>query len=190
MIKILITIGVVCILVAVFALQKQDTKETASNAPSKTDIRTNENQEQSDTSSTTNTTWANEPVIASNAVLDLSGKKLNKTPEYVFSSTHIQKLDLSTNNLDGSLQAEVRLLENLKVLDLSNNQFTGVPAEIGQLKNLEILNLSNNKITGLPHEIGNLSRLKLLDLRGNDYSSSDLDIIKKNLPPTTEIAVD
>ena len=127
---------------------------------------------------------------ADNGVLDLSGQELKKIPDYVFNKTDIQKLDLSNNNLGGSLQAEVRQLQNLKVLNLSNNHFAGVPAEIGQLKNLEELNLSNNQITGLPYELGKLSNLKVLDLRGNDYSKADLEIIKKTLPSTTAVLTD
>lgn len=127
---------------------------------------------------------------ADNGVLDLNEQELKKIPDYVFNKTDIQKLDLSDNNLGGSLQAEVRQLQNLKILDLSNNHFAGIPAEIGQLKNLEELNLSNNQITGLPYELGNLSKLKVLDLRGNKYSQADLEIIKKTLPVTTEILTD
>ena len=127
---------------------------------------------------------------ADNGVLDLSGQELKRIPDYVFDKTDIQRLDLSNNNLGGSLQAEVRQLQNLKVLNLSNNHFAGVPAEIGQLKNLEELNLSNNQITGLPYELGNLSNLKVLNLRGNKYSQADLEIIKKTLPATTEVLTD
>jgi len=90
--------------------------------------------------------------------LDLSGSGLTSTPEYIFSRTTITQLDLSNNELEGSLPAEVRQLANLKMLDLSNNNFTGVPAEIGQLQKLEVLNLSNNQLTGLPYELGNLSK--------------------------------
>jgi Leucine-rich repeat (LRR) protein len=127
---------------------------------------------------------------ANKGVLDLSGQKLKKIPDYVFNKTDIQRLDLSNNNLGGSLQAEVRQLQSLKVLNLNNNHFAGVPAEIGQLKNLEELNLSNNQITGLPYELGNLSNLKVLNLRGNNYSRADLEIIKKTLPATTEVLTD
>jgi Leucine-rich repeat (LRR) protein len=127
---------------------------------------------------------------ADNGVLDLNDQGLKRIPDYVFNKTDIQKLDLSSNNLGGSLQAEVRQLQNLKVLNLSNNHFAGVPAEIGQLKNLEELNLSNNQIAGLPYELGNLSNLKVFDLRGNDYSKADLEIIKKTLPATTEVLTD
>lgn len=130
------------------------------------------------------------PVVNSNKVLDLSGQGLKKTPAYIFNEISIQELDLSNNKLEGSLQAEVRHLQNLKILDLSNNQFTGVPAEVGQLKNLEILDLSNNQLTGLPYELGNLSNLKILNLKGNVYSPTDLSIIKQSLSASTIVQVD
>ncbi len=123
----------------------------------------------------------------SGAVIDLSNQGLTKAPENIFDKTLTTELNLSHNNIGGALQAEVRLLAGLRVLDLSYNNFTGVPAEIGQLKNLEVLNLSNNKITGLPHELGNLSKLKVLNLSGNSVSQFDLDIIKKSLPAGVSI---
>lgn len=124
------------------------------------------------------------------SILDLSGQGLTKAPNDVFVKTNIDELNLSNNKITGSLQAEVRNLTNLKVLNLSNNMFSGVPAEIGQLSKLEVLNLSNNLITGLPLELGNLKNLKVLDLRGNAYSSFDLEIIKKTLSSGVTILVD
>lgn len=119
--------------------------------------------------------------------LDLSNTGLKKVPMDVFSKVSLESLDVSHNQLEGSLQAEIRNLQKLKILDLSNNKFSGVPAEIGQLRNLEVLNLSNNQITGLPYELGNLSNLKLLDLSGNQYSEADLAIILKTLPKNTVV---
>jgi len=122
--------------------------------------------------------------------IDLSGQGLSKAPVYIFDKTNTQVLNLSQNNLDGALQAEIRHLQKLYALDLSDNQFTGVPAEIGQLKKLEVLDLSNNALTGLPYELGNLSKLKVLNLTGNAYSTADLEVIKKSLPSVTVIQVD
>jgi len=122
--------------------------------------------------------------------LDLSSQGLTKVPTYVFERTDLESLNLSHNTLTGALPGEIRHLQNLKTLDLSNNKFTEVPAEIGQLKNLELLNLSNNLLTGLPYEIGNLSRLKVLNISGNTYSETDLSVIKKLLPVSVIITTD
>ncbi len=98
-------------------------------------------------------------------------------------------VDISGRGLTGSLKAEVRQLSNLKELNLSGNNFTGLPAEVGQLSKLETLNLSNNPFTGLPYELGNLKNLKVLDLRGTNYAEQDLEVIKKELPATVQILV-
>lgn len=138
----------------------------------------------------TGATGTLESTVNTQSTLNLSGQSLTKTPSYVFDLAALEQLNLSNNSLEGSLQAEVRLLKNLKILDLSNNKFTGVPAEIGQLKNLEVLDLSNNNITGLPNELGNLSNLKRLNLQGNEYAEADLAGIKAKLPSSVEVLVD
>jgi len=114
-------------------------------------------------------------------IIDLSGQRLEKIPEYVFSANNLHELDISRNRLTGAIQAEIGHLKNLRVLKAGDNQMTGVPAEIGRLEKLEVLDLSNNRLTGLPHELGNLKNLKTLDISGNDYSEADLNIIEQNL---------
>jgi len=97
------------------------------------------------------------------------------------------ELNLSGRGLSGSLKAEIRHLQDLTILDVSDNNFTGLPAEVGQLIKLENLNLSNNQFTGLPQELGNLQNLKLLDLRGNEISTFDFNFIRAALPSSTVI---
>lgn len=122
-------------------------------------------------------------------ILNLSNQNLNEVPGYMYLETDLEEINISHNKLKDSLKAEIKNLKKLKVLDISNNQFTGLPAEIGQLQELEILNISNNQLTGLPHELGNLQNLKELDLSGNDYSEFDLEIIRKQLPSGVIIRV-
>lgn len=119
--------------------------------------------------------------------LDLSSKQLSKVPEYVFTQTSLEELDISNNKLVGSIQAEIRHLQGLKVLNASNNLMTGVPAEIGQLQYLEVLDLSNNLLTGLPNELGNLKNLRTFNISGNNYSTHDLNVIIERLPSNVKI---
>ena len=102
-------------------------------------------------------------------------------------SESVRLLELSGRGLTGSLKAQVRHLQSLETLDISNNQFTGLPAEIGQLANLRMLNLANNPLTGLPHELGNLKNLEVLDLQGTQYSETDVSIIRAALPESVII---
>jgi len=122
------------------------------------------------------------PKNNSSKTLDLSSQNLNKVPSYVFEIKELEELNLSDNNLEGALPAEIKHNENLKKINVSNNNMTGIPAEIGQLFKLETLDYSNNEITGLPLEIANLKNLQELDLSGNNYSETDLNQIKEALP--------
>ena len=121
------------------------------------------------------------------ATLDLSNKGLTKLPSYVLDRTELTGLDISNNKLTGALPGEIRFLKNLKTLDMSYNQMTGLPAEVGQLSELTELNLSYNQFTGLPYELGNLKKLKILNLTGNAYAQQDLDKILEGIPNVTVI---
>lgn len=120
-------------------------------------------------------------------VLNLSSQKLTKVPDSVFNQTNLEELNVSNNQLTGALQSQIGQLKNLKILNASNNQMTGVPAEIGQLQNLQVLDLSNNQLTGLPNELANLKKLQVLNLKGNNYSTQDLEVIKRGLPANVNI---
>jgi Leucine-rich repeat (LRR) protein len=115
--------------------------------------------------------------------LDLSGKDLDKISDDTFSKSSVTVLDVSSNNLTGSLPAEIRKLTELEVLIAANNNMTGIPAEIGRLSKLRIVDFSNNNISGLPSEIGRLKELETLDLRGNPKASQrDIGQIQSQLP--------
>ena len=82
------------------------------------------------------------------------------------------KLDLSGNNLSGSLPAETYCLTSLVLLYLYNNRLIGpLPPEIGNLTNLTFLSLGGNDLSGsIPPEIGSLTKLTLLGFPQNDLS--------------------
>ncbi|TKY50123.1 Receptor protein 12 [Spatholobus suberectus] len=87
---------------------------------------------------------------------------------------HLDDLDLSLNHLNGSLPIfEVTKFASLYFLDLSCNQLSGTLSyTIGQLSNLMILSPSSNMLKGIISEayLLSLSRLEILDLSQNSLS--------------------
>ena len=111
---------------------------------------------------------------------------------------HLKKLDLSFNQIQGTIPAEIgglrfletlsaganqlsgRLdflteLQHLRVVDLRNNYFSGVlpSAGLARLSKLEFFQLQNNNLTGsIPEELGNIVSLNVLDLGLNNMSGT------------------
>jgi len=77
----------------------------------------------------------------------------------VYSVEDTDSLDLSNNQLTGSIPPEIGNLTNLTWLWLNDNQLTGsIPPEIENLTNLDWLDLSNNQLTGeIPESICDLN---------------------------------
>jgi len=86
----------------------------------------------------------------------------------------VTSLNVSVNNLIGTLPAEIGNLTALTLLYLNNNQFSGtIPSEIGNLTALTVLQLYTNQLTGsIPTEIGNLVLLQNLQLHTNQFSGT------------------
>ncbi|XP_077233664.1 receptor-like protein EIX1 [Tasmannia lanceolata] len=76
-------------------------------------------------------------------------------------------VDLSSNLLEGLFPFPS--LNNFRLLDLSNNLFSGpIPNSIGKQTLLQVLSLSDNRFNGcIPVSMGKLQHLKLLDLARN-----------------------
>lgn len=76
------------------------------------------------------------------------------------SSPCLSTLNLSNNQLSGSIPAELGNLIKLGSIVLQDNQLTGsIPPELGDLLYLRILYLSNNQLSGsIPAELGNLNK--------------------------------
>ncbi|XP_068639569.1 receptor-like protein EIX2 [Aristolochia californica] len=128
--------------------------------------------------------------------LDLSHTSVHSIPSWLWNITsELQYLNLSMNNISGSL-ANITLANYTDVyIDLSHNKFTGlipfltnsftffdisynqfcgvIPSQFGKMKGLEILNLSHNNLTGgVPPTLANCGSLKVLDLKANYLSGN------------------
>ncbi|MDE0258499.1 MAG: Ig-like domain-containing protein [Gammaproteobacteria bacterium] len=81
-------------------------------------------------------------------------------------------LRLWSNELDGSIPAELGSLDRLRSLNLYNNRLAGpIPPELGNLASLEKLRLDYTRVSGpIPPELGNLAALRRLSLDDNDLS--------------------
>jgi Leucine-rich repeat (LRR) protein len=93
--------------------------------------------------------------------------------QFLINSTSLVQVDLSSNLLTGQgLPHHFFAYPNLQVLDLSDNQINGTIQDVHIRKHpLEFLSLSNNSLTGtLPTTIAYLRLLRHLDLTGNNLS--------------------
>ena len=86
-------------------------------------------------------------------------------------------IDLSGNNLTGTLPGDLAFLQELQSIRIDNSgpgvrlrKLTGqIPTTLGDLEHLEVLSLGNNAFTGtIPAELGNLPNLRELSLEDNE----------------------
>lgn len=96
---------------------------------------------------------------------------------------NLKVLDLSKNNFKGSVPQIIGLISSLSALSLAENNLTGFLPRKGfcELKNLQELDLSLNTFEGpLPHCFANLSSIRVLDLSMNRFKG-DISFVISNL---------
>ncbi|KFD68903.1 hypothetical protein M514_08260 [Trichuris suis] len=104
-------------------------------------------------------------------VLNLGMNRLRTLPRGFGSFPALEVLDLTHNQLnERSLPGNFFMIETLRALYLSENDFEVLPSDIRNLKNLQVLALRDNSLIYLPKELGELSRLRELHVQGNRLS--------------------
>lgn len=90
----------------------------------------------------------------------------------------LRKMDLSWNGFSDLLPEEVSNCQNLVILNLWGNDFTGkIPGRIGLIPGLEALFLGNNSfLRDIPESLLNLSNLAFLDLSRNKFEGEIQEI--------------
>ncbi|XP_016167875.1 receptor-like protein 12 [Arachis ipaensis] len=107
-------------------------------------------------------------IYSDNLILLVKGQQSN----YELSLKLMRMVDLSSNNLTGTMSPQLFSLSQLHFLNLSHNRLTGtIPKEVGNMRQLESLDLSKNELTGgIPESLSSLSFLNNLNLSFNNLS--------------------
>lgn len=95
--------------------------------------------------------------------LDLERNFISHIPTSIYRLHNLSIMTLSCNKLKDL----PKLPPNLKILDLSSNEFETYPETLNNLKNLLQLDLSYNKLRELPKSIESLKSLKKLNISSN-----------------------
>ncbi|XP_024545094.1 LRR receptor-like serine/threonine-protein kinase GSO1 [Selaginella moellendorffii] len=99
----------------------------------------------------------------------------------------IEVLDLSSNNLTGTLPDVIANLSSLRVLSAANNSLSGVLPRFASSSRIQELDLSTNEFYGpLQPTICNLTRLSVLRLSRN-YLNSDFSLTPNCFQSITEL---
>lgn len=98
--------------------------------------------------------------------MDMSSIGLTGLPIKIASLDQIKIIDLSNNSLD-VLPDTFFLLKNIELLNLSYNNFSEIPKKISKLKNLKRFFMSANRLKSFPDEFFKLENIESFHVRRN-----------------------
>ncbi|GAB4854341.1 hypothetical protein Ancab_022927 [Ancistrocladus abbreviatus] len=111
--------------------------------------------------------------LSSLELLDLSSNDLvGSIPRSLVQLKKLRSLSLDTNKLSGEIPSSFHPLNWMETIDLSTNNLTGqIPTTLSLLRKLSDLILFDNHLSGvLPPELGLHSMLRRLDVHNNQIS--------------------
>lgn len=114
-------------------------------------------------------------IIAANPNSDLVGENIDNLVTWNEEGRAIH-LDLSNKGIS-TMPNDIEDLSELRLLDLSYNNFSILASEIFSLTKLTHLTLTQNGLTSLPGDIGNLESLINLTVEGNNITSLHENIV-------------
>ncbi|KAF8091190.1 hypothetical protein N665_0451s0003 [Sinapis alba] len=102
--------------------------------------------------------------------LELSNNQLQGSiPPSISNASNLSQLEISGNKFSGEIPARICDLGELRVVDLSRNRFSGsLPSCVNRLKNLERVEMQENMLDGvIPSSVRSCTKLTELNLSGN-----------------------
>ncbi|SDE79481.1 NEL-type E3 ubiquitin ligase domain-containing protein [Pseudomonas extremaustralis] len=101
--------------------------------------------------------------------LNMRENNLTRLPEFANGGTRLTKLNLSRNDIQLTEQSRARLeaMQNLKILNLSDNRRLGWTADLRGMRNLNQLYLHDTGTTTFPAGAERLTHLARIDLHTN-----------------------
>lgn len=118
--------------------------------------------------------------------LDLRNNLLISLPMELEGLTKLRSVILSFNRFKSFPEVLYRI-SSLETILISNNQVGGIdPVQMKTLNNLSTLDLSNNDIMQVPPELGNCTSLRALMLDGNPFRNPRAAILSKGTDAVLE----
>lgn len=113
------------------------------------------------------------PLAVKRLALSPAKFRFTSLPEEIFELTNLEYFSIESCRIK-EISPRISEFQNLKVLDISFNEFKELPSEIVQLKKLEKLVVNDcSWLESLPNELSNLERLKYLSLSLSLHHNKD-----------------